>query len=246
MTPAWISVPDPCVDPRPGAADPPADRRRRAGLGPEPGRPQSFARRRRWRAGGRRTRRGGGRSGGDEAPGLPGDAGPLAGDWPRSTARSPAAPGPRGDATRAEFSAIRLSTIGWRGEREARDVRHLAEMAQSERPSWRRLAVGRLGKRTAARAPGLARPLLVAAVLRARQKNAGASVVCESALRCIRRGSAGRLTRRAGRSRSGSDRGRGRGRMKNHDSWLLARRGLESQVKTRRSSSKLPALVNSC
>jgi hypothetical protein len=31
--------------------------------------------------------------------------------------------------------------------------------------------------------------------------------------------------------------------MKNHDRWLLARRGLESQVKTRRSSSRLPALV---
>ena len=32
--------------------------------------------------------------------------------------------------------------------------------------------------------------------------------------------------------------------MKDHDRWLLVRRSLESKLKTRRSSSRLPALVD--
>jgi hypothetical protein len=81
-------------------------------------------------------------------------------------------------------------------------------------------------------------------VLRARQKTRAHLLCVNSALRCIRREK--RRSPDHGVRQiafleaitAGAEAG-----MKNHDRWLLAWRGLESQVKTRRSSSRLPALV---
>jgi len=183
----------------------------------------------------------------DEAPGLPGDAGPLAGELAaidRALTRSTRVLA--GDATRAELlrNPLIYDPDGEESER-LETWRHLAEMAQSEPP----LLAAALLWDAWEREPPLERqawlgPLLVAAVLRARQKTQAHLLCVNSALRCIRREK--RRSPDHGVRQiafleaitAGAEAG-----MKNHDRWLLARRGLESQVKTRRSSSKLPALV---
>jgi hypothetical protein len=183
----------------------------------------------------------------DEAPGSLGGAGPLAGELAaidRALACSTRVLA--GDATRAELlrNPLIYDPDGEEGE-GLETWRHLAEMAQSEPPV---LAAALLWDAWE-REPPLERqawlgPLLVAAVLRARQKTQAHLLCVNSALRCIRR-----------EKRQSPDHGvrqiafleaitaGAEAGMKNHDRWLLARRGLESQVKTRRSSSRLPALV---
>jgi hypothetical protein len=86
--------------------------------------------------------------------------------------------------------------------------------------------------------------LLVAATLRARQKTRSHLTCANSALRLVRR------ERRRARDRAtrlaafleaiaaGAEAG-----MKDHDRWLLARQRLEGRLTGRRSSSRLPALV---
>ena len=105
--------------------------------------------------------------------------------------------------------------------------------------------MGRLGDQSAARAAGLARPSSGRGNAAGAAKNAGASGVCEfgAALRPRARSAAPR-TGRGGSPRSceaiaaGAEAG-----MKDHDRWLLARKQLEGKLTGRRSSSKLPALV---
>jgi hypothetical protein len=87
-------------------------------------------------------------------------------------------------------------------------------------------------------------PLLVSAVLRARQKTRAHLACVNSALRCVRRehrrspDQATRLAAFLEAIAAGAEAG-----MKDHDRWLLARRHLEGKLKSRRCSSKLPALV---
>jgi len=244
-----IRFTDPCVDPRPGAADPPADRRRRAGLGPEPGRPQSFARRRDGGPADAGPAGEGEDQGEDEAPDCPATAGPLAGELAaidaaltRSTGSSP--------ATRRGRSFLRNPLIydpdGEESER-LETWRHLAEMAQSEPPllaaallwdAWER------EPRSSAR-PGSG-PLLVAAVLRARQKTQAHLLCVNSALRCIRREK--RRSPDHGVRQiafleaiaAGAEAG-----MKNHDAGCSPG-GLGEPGQNRRSSSKLLLWWNSC
>ena len=87
-------------------------------------------------------------------------------------------------------------------------------------------------------------PLLVSAMLRARQKTRAHPACVNSALRLVRREQrrspeqAVRLNAFLDAIQAGAEAG-----MKDHDRWLLARRHLEGKLKTRRSSSRLPALV---
>src|SRR5450759_1751154 len=84
----------------------------------------------------------------------------------------------------------------------------------------------------------------ISATLRARRKTRAHLFCVNSALRCIpreTRGSPDRATRLAAfleAITAGAAAG-----MTDHDRWLLARRRLEGKVKGRRSSSKLPTLV---
>ncbi len=88
-------------------------------------------------------------------------------------------------------------------------------------------------------------PLLVPATLRARQKTRSHLLCLNSALRLVRREkrrSPDRITRLIAfleAIAAGADAG-----MKDHDRWLLARRRLEGRLKGRRSTSRLPALVD--
>jgi hypothetical protein len=87
-------------------------------------------------------------------------------------------------------------------------------------------------------------PLLVSAVLRERRKTRAHLACVNSALRCVRRDQrrsperTARLNAFLDAIQAGAEAG-----MKDHDRWLLARKQLEGKLKTRRSSSKLPALV---
>jgi hypothetical protein len=87
-------------------------------------------------------------------------------------------------------------------------------------------------------------PLLISAMLRARRKTRAHLAGVNSALRLVRREHrrapepAVRLAAFLDAIQAGAEAG-----MKDHDRWLLARRHLEGKLKTRRSSSKLPALV---
>jgi hypothetical protein len=87
-------------------------------------------------------------------------------------------------------------------------------------------------------------PLLVSAVLRARRKTRAHLVCVNFALRCVPREKrrspepAVRLNAFLDAITAGAEAG-----MKDHDRWLLARRHLEGKLKTRRSSSRLPGLV---
>ncbi len=87
--------------------------------------------------------------------------------------------------------------------------------------------------------------LLVAALLRARQKTRAHLLCLNCGLRLVRREkrrSPDRATRLAAflaAVAAGAEAG-----MAEHDRWLLARRRLEGKLKGRRSSSRLPALVD--
>jgi hypothetical protein len=87
-------------------------------------------------------------------------------------------------------------------------------------------------------------PFLVAAMLREWRKTRAHLACVNSGLRCIpheRRRSRDRAERLAAfleAIAAGAEAG-----MKDHDRWLLARRSLEGNLKSRHSSSKLPALV---
>jgi hypothetical protein len=86
--------------------------------------------------------------------------------------------------------------------------------------------------------------LLVAAMLRARGKTRSHLACMNSALRLVRREKrrspdrATRLIAFLAAIAAGAEAG-----MQDHDRWLLARRSLEGKLKGRRSSSRLPALV---
>jgi hypothetical protein len=111
-------------------------------------------------------------------------------------------------------------------------------------PSWRRLCCGKPGRptRRSSAKPG---NLLVPALLREKRKTRAHLLCLNSALRHIRREKR-RSTDRATRLNAfleaiatGAE-----ADMKDHDRWLLARRSLEGKLKGRRSSSRLPALVD--
>jgi len=188
-----------------------------------------------------------GGEGDDDTPGLPGDAGPLAGelaaiDRALECSTRVLAGGP------TKMKPLRDPLIydpdGEEGERlEA--WRQTATVVQSDSPV---LAAALLWDAWETNPP-LARqawlgPLLVSATLRARRKTRAHFFCVNSALRCVRRETrrspdrAARLAAFLEAVAAGAEAG-----MKDHDRWLLARRRLEGKLKTRRSSSKLPALV---
>jgi hypothetical protein len=183
----------------------------------------------------------------DDPPRSPGDAGPLAGELAaldRALDRSTTVLA--GDATRAELlrNPLIYDLDGEEGERlEA--WRQTATGVQSDSPI---LAAALLWDAWDSDPP-LARqawlgPLLVSAMLRERRKTRAHLVCGNSALRLVRRDQrrspeqAVRLNAFLDAIQAGAEAG-----MKDHDRWLLARRHLEGKLKTRRSSSKLPALV---
>jgi hypothetical protein len=185
--------------------------------------------------------------GDDEAPGSPGDAGTLVGELAaidRALDRSTRVLA--GDATRAELlrNPLIYDPDGEEGERlEA--WRQTATEVQSDSPV---LAAALLWDAWETNPP-LERqawlgPLLVSAMLRARQKTRAHLACVNFALRCVpreKRRSPDQATRLAAfleAITAGAEAG-----MKDHDRWLLARRHLEVKLKTRRSSSRLPALV---
>jgi hypothetical protein len=87
-------------------------------------------------------------------------------------------------------------------------------------------------------------PLLVSATLRDRRKTRAQLFCVNLGLRCVPREArrspdrAVRLTAFLEAVAAGAEEG-----MKDYDRWLLVRRRLEGKLKTHRSSSKLPALV---
>jgi len=178
---------------------------------------------------------------------LPGDAGPLAGELAAiDRALECSSRVLAGGATRAELlrNPLIYDPDAEEGER-LETWRHLAEMAQSEPP----LLAAALLWDAWEREPPLARqawlgPLLVSATLRERRKTRAHLVCVNSALRCVRREHrrsperAVRLNAFLEAIQAGAAAG-----MKDHDRWLLARRHLEGKLTGRRSSSKLPALV---
>jgi hypothetical protein len=183
----------------------------------------------------------------DEAPGSPGDGGRLAGelaaiDHVLSCSTKILADG----AIRAELvrNPLIYDLDGEEGERLEAWRRAAAE-AQSDSPV---LAAALLWDAWDSDPP-LARqawlgPLLVSAALRARQKTRAHLACVNLGLRCVpreQRRSPDHAARLAGFLEAivaGAEAG-----MKDHDRWLLARKQLESKLKGRRSSSKLPALV---
>ena len=214
-------------------------------MGPEPRRSQIFARR--WRNSANHSSRAGGRPEDDEAPGSPGDAGPLAGELAaidRALDRSTKLLA--GGATRAELlrNPLIYDPDAEEGERlEA--WRRAATEVQSDSPL---LAAALLWDAWETNPP-LARqawlgPLLVSAMLRARRKTRAHLACVNLALRCVpreKRRSPDRAARLAAfleAIAAGAEAG-----MKDHDRWLLARKQLEGKLTGRRSSSKLPALV---
>ena len=181
------------------------------------------------------------------AQGLPGDAGPLAGELAaidRALDRSTRVLA--GNATRAELlrNPLIYDPDGEEGERlEA--WRQTATEVQSDSPV---LAAALLWDAWESNPP-LARqawlgPLLVSAMLRERRKTRAHLACVNSALRLVRREQrrspeqAVRLNAFLDAIQAGAEAG-----MKDHDRWLLARKQLEGKLKTRRSSSRLPALV---
>jgi hypothetical protein len=184
----------------------------------------------------------------DEAPGSPGDAGLLKGELAvieRALERSSKVLA--GGAIRADLirNPLIYDLDGEEGERlEA--WRRAATEVQSDLPV---LAAALLWD-TWETNPPLARqawlgPLLVSATLRERRKTRAHLACVNSALRCVRRehrrspDRALRLAAFLEAIAAGAE-----AAMKDHDRWLLARKQLEGKLKTRRSSSKLPALVD--
>lgn len=188
--------------------------------------------------------------GNNEAPGSLGHASadPLAGELAaldRALTRSTKVL--TGDATRAEFhrNPLIYDPDGEEGER-LETWRRAAAAAQSNPPL---LAAAHLWD-TWETNPPLERQawlgtLLVAATLRERKKTRVHLLCLNSALRCVpreKRRSPARAVRLAAfleAIAAGAKAG-----MKDHDRWLLARGRLEGKLKTRRSTSRLPALVD--
>ena len=183
----------------------------------------------------------------DDAPGSPGASGLLAGELAaidhvlsRSTKVL------AGGAIRADLirNPLLYDLDGEEGERLEAWRRAAAE-AQSDSP----LLAAALLWDAWERDPPLARqawlgPLLVSAMLRARQKTRAHLACVNFALRCVpreKRRSPDRAARLAAFLEAITA-GAGAG-MKDHDRWLLARKQLEGKLTGRRSSSKLPALV---
>ena len=184
----------------------------------------------------------------DDAPGWPGDAGPLAGELAAiDRALECSSRVLAGGATRAELlrNPLIYDPDGEEDERlEA--WRSAAAAVQSDSPL---LAAALLWDAWETNPP-LARqawlgPLLVSATLRERRKTRAHLACVNSALRCVRRehrrspDRALRLAAFLEAIAAGAE-----AAMKDHDRWLLARKQLEGKLKTRRSSSKLPALVD--
>ncbi len=185
----------------------------------------------------------------DDAPGLTGDAGPLKGELAaidRALDRSTKIVA--GGATRA---ALLPNPLIYDYEPDAEEAERLeawrraAAEVQSDSPL---LAAALLWDAWETNPP-LARqawlgPLLVSAMLRERRKTRAHLAGVNSALRCVRRDQrrsperTARLNAFLDAIQAGAEAG-----MKDHDRWLLARRRLEGKLTGRRSSSKLPALV---
>jgi hypothetical protein len=183
----------------------------------------------------------------DDAPGLPSDAGPLAGELAAiDRALECSSRVLAGGATRAELlrNPLIYDPDGEEDERlEA--WRSAAAAVQSDSPL---LAAALLWDAWETNPP-LARqawlgPLLVSATLRERRKTRAHLACVNSALRLVRRDQrrsperAVRLNAFLEAIQAGAEAG-----MKDHDRWLLARKQLEGKLTGRRSSSKLPALV---
>jgi Protein of unknown function (DUF1612)/HTH DNA binding domain len=186
--------------------------------------------------------------GDDEAPGLPGGAGPLAGELAA--------------IDRALECSTRVLAGGPTIMKPLRDpLMYDPDWEEGERlEAWRQSAVavesdspvlaGALLWDAWETNPPLERQawlgaLLVSATLRARRKTRAHLFCVNSALRCVRheqRRSPDRAARLAAfleAIAAGAEAG-----MKDHDRWLLARRSLEAKLAARRSSSRLPALVD--
>jgi hypothetical protein len=184
----------------------------------------------------------------DDPPGSPGDAGPLAGELAaidRALDRSTKILA--GGATRAALLRNPLVYDPDAEEDERLDAwRRAAAEVQPDPP----LLAAALLWDAWERDPPLARqtwlgPLLVAATLRARQKTRAHLACVNLGLRCVpreKRLSPDRAARLAAFLEAITA-GAGAG-MKDHDRWLLARKQLEGKLTGRRSSSKLPALVD--
>jgi len=185
--------------------------------------------------------------GDDEAPGLPGDAGPLAGELAaidRALDRSTEIVAGGAGVAKPFRDPLLYDLDAEEGERlEA--WRRAASAVQSDSPL---LAAALLWDAWETNPP-LARqawlgPLLVSAVLRERRKTRSHLAWVNFALRCVPREKR-RSPDQAARVAAFLEAivaGAGAG-MKDHDRWLLARKQLEGKLTGRRSSSRLPALV---
>jgi len=196
------------------------------------------------------TRVGQGEDDGDgdgDPPGSPGDAGPLAGELAaidRALDRSTKILA--GGATRAAL--LRNPLIYDPDAEEAERLDAWRRAAPEVQPDPPLLAAALLWDAWE-RDPPLARqtwlgPLLVAATLRARRKTRSHLAWVNFALRCVPREKR-RSPNQAARVAAFLEAivaGAGAG-MKDHDRWLLARKQLEGKLTGRRSSSRLPALV---
>jgi hypothetical protein len=199
----------------------------------------------------------------DEAPGSPGASGLLAGELAainRALDRSTKIVA--GGVGEAGLRFRRARLIGKAGEGVAKPFRdpliYDPDGEEGERlEAWRSAAAAVPSDSPVLAAallwdnwesnPPLARqawlgPLLVSAALRRKTR---AHLVCVNlGLRCVpreKRRSPDRATRLAAfleAITAGAE-----AAMKDHDRWLLARKQLEGKLKTRRSSSRLPALV---
>jgi len=183
----------------------------------------------------------------DEAPGSPGDGGRLAGELaaidhvlsrstkiladgaaPAALLRNPLVYDP--DAEEDEkLEAWRRAAVAAQPEPPLLAAALLWNAWDSDPPLARQAWLG---------------PLLVSAVLRARQKTRAHLACVNLGLRCVpreQRRSPDQATRLAA-FLDAIVAGAGAG-MKDHDRWQLARKQLEGKLTGRRSSSKLPALV---